>query len=336
MSMAADSARTDAAGFRPIGLILLAMLGFTVQDVAVKLVAEDISIWQMQLVRSAAVLGLLALYAYVIGRRGELIPRRWRWPTIRAVVMAGAYLFFYASLPFLSLAQAASAFFVGPLLITLFATVLLGEPIGPRRLIAVGVGFLGVLVIVRPGTEGWSPISLMPVAAAACYALGMVLTRWRCRDEPGLALTFTHNIFYTALGAVGVLVLPLLPIAEETRSGAPFLFNGWLTLGLLPLTLLLLTAGTHMVGMLCSVAAYRDAEASRIAPFEYSYLVLMPLFDLAIWGIWPDAWTLLGMALIIAAGGFVAWREGRPARPRVQFKGEVPWTPESEGGKPGA
>ncbi|MEM9145643.1 MAG: DMT family transporter [Pseudomonadota bacterium] len=328
-------AGADAGGLRAIALILLAMLAFTVQDAAVKLVSDQISIWQMQLVRSAAVIALLALFVRWVG--GEaLIPSRWLWPVLRAVAMCGAYLFYYAALPFLTLSQAAAAFFVGPLLITLFAALLIGEPIGPRRIAAVVVGFLGVLVIVRPGLEGWSPAALMPVAAAVCYALGSVLTRWRCRSEPGFALTFTHNLLYSGIGLLGLVFVPLLPIAPETRAEAPFLLFAWVPIGLVPLVLLLSTAATHMAGMLCSVAAYRGTEASRIAPFEYSYLVIVPVFDLAIWGTWPDDWTFAGMALILASGTYVAWREGRPARPRVQFRGEVPWTPDHGDGKGGA
>lgn len=337
MSSAADSAgpgpRAQVGGLRAIGLMLLAMAAFAVQDVAVKLVASDISIWQMQAVRSAAVLAILVLVVRLGAERGRLIPSRWRWPVVRALLMVGAYFFFYSALPVLTLSQAAAGFYVGPLLITVFAALLLGEPIGPRRIAAVVAGFAGVLLIVRPGLEGWSPVALLPVAAAGFYALAMVLTRWRCRDEPGFALTFTHNLLYTGIGLVGVALVPLLPIAPEARAGAPFLLTGWLPLALGPLLLLLATAGTHMVGMLASVAAYRDAEASRIAPFEYSYLVMMPLFDLAIWGEVPRSTTLAGMALIVAAGVFVAWREGRPARPRVVFEGEVPWTPDDPGGK---
>jgi len=306
-----------------IGLILLAMLSFTLQDVTVKLVAADTSLWQIQMIRSAAVIGLLCITVTLMRRRKELIPTRWRWPLVRSFVLSGAYLCFYASLPFLTLAQAGAAFFTGPLIITVLAAVLLREPIGPRRIVAVVVGFVGVVLIVQPGEAGWSPIALLPLAAAFFYAMGMVLTRWRCRDQPGFALTFTHNCVYAAIGFLGVLLLPILPVGEAARTDWPFLLTGWVAIGTASLALLLLTAATHMVGMLCSVAAYHRAEASKIAPFEYSYLVMMPVMDLLIWNVLPSLSVALGMLLIIGAGSFVAWREGRPARPRVQFRNEV-------------
>ena len=150
--------------------------------------------------------------------------------------------------------------------------------------------------------------------------------------SPGFALTFTHNIMYSGIGVLGVLLVPLAPLDQAARDAAPFLLEGWAPLGLVAFALMVATAGTHMVGMLASIGAYKGAEASRIAPFEYSYLAMMPVLDLAIWGVAPSLSTLLGMALIVAAGAFVAWREGRPPRPRVQFRAEGPAPDEGEDG----
>lgn len=313
---------------RATGLILVAMLCFAVQDVIVKFTAGEVSLWQMQLVRSIAVLVLLATLLRLRGRMHEFAPRRWRWPFVRAVIMSGAYLFFYAALPYMPLAKAASAFFIGPILITLFAALFLGEPIGPRRVAAVIVGFLGVLFIVQPGFEGWSPVAILPVLAAVCYALGVVLTRWRCRDDPGFSLTMVNSLVYAAIGLAGVVLMPLVPWSAETRESSAFLTSGWQGLDLWVFALLLLTACTHILGAVSSVNAYQIGEASRLAPIEYIYLVIMGAFDYAIWGSLPQTATLIGMVLICGSGGFVAWREGRSARPRMQQTTEVPWTPE--------
>jgi len=331
MTEATDTDR--GSDLEAIGLIVVAMIAFAAQDTVVKLVADDISLWQMQAVRSLAVIVLLAVYAWARGRAWAMFPRRRRWPLIRACFMAGAYLFFYSSLPFLTLSQAAAAFFTGPLLITLFAALLLGEPIGPRRIVAVAVGFVGVLLIVRPGVEGWTPIALLPVGAALCYALGVVITRWRCSGEPAEALAMTHNLLYAAIGAVAVIVVPMLPISPEIRAASPFLFEGWLPLGWVALALLITTAWTHMLGNIASVTAYHKADASRIAPFEYTYLAIVPLIDIALFGTVPQMTTFYGMGLIIAAGSFVAWREGRPARARVVAIADTPWTPDAEDGR---
>lgn len=318
------------AGFGPVWLVILAMTAFSIQDVVVKIVAEQVSLWQLQFTRSLLTLWLLVMVVAALGRLPTLAPSGWFWPLVRAAFMCGAYLSFYASLPLLPLSKAAAAFFTGPLIITVLAALLLGERIGPRRILAIIAGFAGVLFIIRPGTEGWEPVALLPVASALFYAIGVVITRWRCHDEPNFALSMVHNLLYAGIGLLGMVALELVPASAETRAEWPFLATSWMELGALAGGLILFTAGTHLVGVLCSVRAYQMDDASRIAPFEYSYLAIMPVYDVAIWGQWPAPSTLLGMALICGAGVFVAWREGRPPRPQVHPRGEDPWTPDEE------
>lgn len=301
---------------RAIVLILCGMTAFSLQDLVVKLVTSDVSLWQMQAVRSVAVVIMIAALMALRGRLVEVLPTRLRWPLLRAVVLSGAYLFFYASLPVLTLAQAGAGFFTAPIMITLLAALTMGEPLGWRRLAAVSVGFLGVFAIIRPGTDAFNPAMLLPLVAALCYAVGIVLTRWRCRDQPPYALTMVHNAFYALVGCLGMLAMPLIPFAPEFRADWPFLTQGWMAAGALPLALVVVTAVTHMIGAQCSVQAYQITDAGRIAPFEYTYLALTPVWDVLVWGHWPDLPTVIGMVLICAAGSFTAWHEGRGGKAR--------------------
>ena len=316
------------SNMRAIGLILSAMLWFAIQDVIVKFTAEDVSLWQMQVIRSISIIVLVTALLTFLGRPSEITPVRWRWPFVRGLFMSVAYLGFYASLPYISLAKAASAFFISPMLITLLAAIFLGEGIGPRRIAAVLVGFIGVLFIVQPGLEGWNPYALLPVAAAFAYASGIVLTRWRCQNDPGFSLTMVNAWINGAVGGIAVLLLPFMDVPPEMQAEHSFVLSGWQPLTPLLLALIVATAVTHLAGALSAIKAYQIGEASRLAPFEYSYLVVMAVFGYAIWGTVPEDATLIGMALIFAAGGFIAWREGRPPRPRVQQNAEIPWTPE--------
>lgn len=330
----AVDAETRASERRAIGLILTAAAAFSTQDVMVKLIVERMSVWQMQFLRSLFVAILLIAAAAALGKLAQLRPKGFFWPVVRACFMCGAYLGFYGSLPYLTLAQAGAAFFTGPLFITLFAALILKEPIGPRRIVAVVVGFLGVLAIVRPGAEGASLAALAPAVAAASYALGVIVTRWRCRADPSFSLSMTHTALYASIGALGVLVLDIWPVDPAIRERLPALTAGWAPVAVLSAVLLAATAATHLTGMLSAIRAYQLADAARIAPFEYFYLALAPLWDVVFFGRWPDGWTLLGVALIAGAGVFVAWREGRPARPRSQNFGEIPWTPDPSGSRP--
>lgn len=335
-SPAAPAQDRPSTGGQAVGLVLIAMLAFSTQDVAVKLVAPLVSLWQLQALRSTATIVLLILLVASLGKLAALRPQRLGWPLARAGFMCCSYLTFYASLPLLPLSQAAATYFTGPMIITLMAALVLGEPIGPRRILAVIAGFAGVLCIVRPGAADWQPVALLPLLAAVFYAAGVTLTRWRCRDEPNYALSAVHNTLYIGVGLLGVALMPLLPWGEATRAGWPFLTEGWLPLTGFALALMLLTAATHLIGVLCSVRAYQIEDASRVAPFEYVYLVIMPFYDILFWGHWPVPMTLLGMALICGGGVFVAWREGRPARPQVHPRGEEPWTPDADHADKGA
>ncbi|MEM0921689.1 MAG: DMT family transporter [Pseudomonadota bacterium] len=319
---------SSRAGLGAPALVLIAMAAFASQDIAVKLMVDEISLWQLMMVRSIATLGLMVTVAAILSQGADLVPRRWGWPLLRGIFMCGAYLFFYASLPFLSVTVAAATFFTGPLFITLMAALILGEPIGPRRIVAVLVGFVGVIVIIRPGAEDLRLAALLPLGAAFCYAAGNILTRWRCRDEPNFSLSLVHNLIYANLGMLGTMLMPLIPVTSPEHW--PFLMTGWRDPSALTIALILMTAMTHLIGLLCIVRAYQNEDASRIAPFEYSYLALIPAFEFLIWRSVPDLQTFGGIALIAAAGIFVAWREGRPVRPRVQTQGEHPWTPDSE------
>ena len=316
------------SNLRAIGLVLTAMVFWSTQDVIVKFISDGVSLWQLQLVRSIGVIALIAIVLASLGRMREFFPSTWLWPLARGMLLSAAYLFFYAALPYVSLAKASSTFFISPLLITLFAALFLGEGIGPRRVIAVIVGFAGVLCIVQPGLDGWTPYALLPIGAALSYALAVILTRWRCQAEAGFSLTVFNNLINGVVGAAGLLILPLLAFPDAVRAEHGFVLDGWQEISAIMLVLMLATSITHVFGALASVRAYQIGEASRIAPFEYVYLVLMAGYGYAIWRTVPDAATLTGMALICGAGGFVAWREGRPPRPRVQQNAEIPWTPE--------
>jgi drug/metabolite transporter (DMT)-like permease len=232
-SVAPASIAPASTGFGPVWLILLAMVAFSTQDVVVKIVAEQVSLWQLQFIRSLLTLWLLVMMVAAMGRMPTLAPKAWFWPLVRASFMCGAYLTFYASLPLLPLSKAAASFFTGPLIITVLAALLLGEPTGPRRIFAVIVGFAGVLLIIQPGMEGWKPIAFLPVLSAFFYAIGVVIPRWRCQDEPNFALSMVHNLLYAGIGLLGIVALELVPVAPGTQADWPFLTTSWMNLGAL-------------------------------------------------------------------------------------------------------
>ena len=297
-----------------IGLAILSTLGFAIQDMVVKLLSEIGSLWQLMFLRAILVVLILVTWA-VRKKRSDIIkPKRWKWPIIRAFFMSCAYSFFYASLPFAALAQAASCFFTAPIFTCFFAAVILREKIGFWRLSSILVGFLGVIYIIQPGTSNMQAVLFLPVLAGASYALAVVITRGFCADYPSLSLTIIHNVFYALVGAFMVTFIPVLPFSAELKAANPFVLSGWVQLTSVILIMIGITSLTHILAMTSSIRAYQIAESSFVAPFEYTYLVFAILIDYIVWQYLPNTEGLIGLTMVISAGVLIAIRERSLAR----------------------
>jgi drug/metabolite transporter (DMT)-like permease len=246
----------------------------------------------------------------VLKKRSDIIkPKRWKWPIIRAFLMSCAYSFFYASLPFAALAQAASCFFTAPIFTCFFAAVILREKIGFWRISSILIGFLGVLYIIQPGTSNMQAVLFLPVLAGACYALAVVITRGFCADYPSLSLTIIHNAFYALVGAFMVTFIPVLPFSVELKVANPFVMSGWVQLTSVILVMIGITSLTHILAMTSSIRAYQIADSSFVAPFEYTYLVFAIFIDYIVWQYLPNTEGLIGLTMVISAGVLIAIRE---------------------------
>ena len=282
------------------------------QEAMVKLLTDDVSIWQLHVLRSILVVGFIFTSARLIAGLEVRRPLSLKWIMVRATLLSAAFFLLYSGLPFLSLAQSGAVFFTAPLFITLFAALFLGERIGPRRIAALVLGFSGVLVTAQPWNEAFSAAILFPLGAALCYAFGVMTTRGRCSQESALTLQLGHHGLFGLLSLVGLLVIPALGIAQETRAAYPFLLGGWSGFGMIVGLLILGNALTNFIGALMLTHAYQTNESSGIAPLEYSYLAIAPILDLLIWGTAPTGTTLLGIALVAGAGVFIAIRSAPP------------------------
>jgi len=297
-----------------IGLAILSTLGFAIQDMVVKLLSEIGSLWQLMFLRAILVVLILVTWA-VLKKRSDIIkPKRWKWPIIRAFLMSCAYSFFYASLPFAALAQAASCFFTAPIFTCFFAAVILREKIGFWRISSILIGFLGVIYIIQPGTSNMQAVLFLPVLAGASYALAVVITRGFCADYPSLSLTIIHNVFYALVGVFMVTFIPELPFSVEFKAANPFIMSGWVQLTSVILVMIGITSLTHILAMTSSIRAYQIAESSFVAPFEYTYLVFAILIDYIVWHYLPNTEGLIGLTMVISAGVLIAIRERSLAR----------------------
>jgi drug/metabolite transporter (DMT)-like permease len=288
------------------------------QDSIIKLTSGDVSVWQFQMMRATLNFTLLLLLTRVVwGVRCPKPKRVWAI-ALRSTFLATTMILFFGGIPFLNLAVVAAGLYVFPLFVALLSSLVLREPVGPRRIVAILIGFSGTLLILKPGTEAFQPVALMPIGAAICYAANVLSIRRLCREESPITLAYGVSIAYVIFGAVGMLVIPLIA-SESQAENWPYLFTGWReSIPLWILFLIVICSFLNLAANTGLAKAYQSAEASWLAPFDYSYLVFATFWGFVFWHHIPDAWTFVGMAMIAASGTFVAWRERRERLRRAE------------------
>jgi drug/metabolite transporter (DMT)-like permease len=263
----------------------------TVSDAVTKYLTESFPVGQILTMRSIATVVPLAFLAWRLGGWATLKVRDVKGQAVRAVCVVGSTIFFVTSLAYLPLATSIAIAFAAPLIIVALAPLALGERLTPARLTAVAVGFLGVLVIIRPGGDsllGWA--SLLPLGSAVAGSLRDLITRRISATESSVA-TFAVTIAVTAFA--GLFTLPFGWV-WPTAAQLAVVGAGGLLLGFAHFLL---------------IETFRLAEATLVAPLKYTTLVSGIVLGFAVFGDIPDAWMLLGSALVVA-GGLLALRRG--------------------------
>jgi len=285
-----------SANLRATALILASSLFFSLGDTIVKWLTQSWPVGQIVLFRSLACLVLLAS----LRRPGEpLWPRGLLHPVLlgRSAFEIGVTAAFFGALALMPLGDAVAIMFTAPILLTALAGPLLGERVGWRRWTAVLVGFAGVLVVIRPGGGGYGPEALLPLAAAVCIAGRDLLVRRLPTGLDNRAVVLATTLALLAYGALASLVA-WEPVTQELLLGA--------TAGAVTVTL----------AFWAYVEATRTAEVSYLQPFKYGAIPISYLWGFLVFGDLPDSAAAVGVALIVASGLFIWWRERRLARAR--------------------
>lgn len=295
-----------------------ASIFFSLNDMSIKFLSGDYALHQVVLTRS--IFGLvftLAIFVPLEGGLSVLRTQRFGSHMLRGAFVVTANMTFFLSLAALPIAEVTAVFFISPILITALSVVLLGERVGPRRWIAVALGLLGVIVMLRPGSGVLHPAAFLPLLAALCYALLHMMTRKIGGTERASTMAFYIQLTFIIVSAAIGLFLGDGRFAGTGDPSLEFLFRQWIIPPIGDFTIMaLIGIGSAFGGYLIS-QAYRMCEAGLAAPFEYVAMPLAILWGVLIWGDWPDATAWVGIALIIGAGLFIAIREGWEGRKRV-------------------
>ncbi len=217
----------------------------------------------------------------------------------RSFLLLGSTAFFVSAIGHIPLATASAIGFTSPFLVTALSVPILGEPVGPRRWTAVIIGFLGALIVVRPQPTLDGGAVLLLLCSAVCYALYQVMTRkGGAHDNAATAIVYAALVGMLATSAVvpAVAILPERPL-DWALFAAIGLFGGF--------------------GHYFLVRAFQNAPAAVISPIGYVELVGTTILGYVLFGNFPDGWTWVGVAIIIACGVYVGYRERRESRPQM-------------------
>ena len=285
-------------------LVLASVFAMAFSDAVVKLVSANLTVWQVFAVRSGVAIPVLLACLRANSTRLHLQTPRWVW--LRSALLVLCWIAFYASLPVLDLSVVAVAAYTSPIMIVLLSAALIGEHVTRRQWAGVMLGFLGMIAILRPGADAFSWFILLPLLAAVCYALAMVLTRSRCRHDSPLVMSLSLHIAFLITGLTLSALLAALGLAPSTQAAYPFLLGDWAPMQATELALLALIGALSALYFLGVARAYQIAPPSIIATFDYAYLVSAALWGFVFFTEIPDAFTIAGMLLITAAGILVA------------------------------
>lgn len=277
-------------------LMIASMATFTCNDAVIKAVTQTLPLYELVAIRGAAVLAMMVAVAQI--QQGGLrlsVARQDRWPLVlRTAADIVSTVLYLLALRKMALADLSAIMQALPLAVTLAAALVFRERLGWRRLLAIGIGFAGVILILRPGTGAFDTWSVVALASMALIVVRDIATRLFSAGTGSSSIAFYAALTVMLSGVV-------LGLGEETwrlPTGREF--------ALLMLASLFLTAG-----YITAVATMRVGEISFVAPFRYTSLLFAIVLGVLVFGEWPDMWTWTGSALVVGAGLYTILRERR-------------------------
>jgi drug/metabolite transporter (DMT)-like permease len=309
-SFPAPPARVDRP-LHGIAFILVGASVFPVQDVLIKGLSGEYAVLQIVFVRS---LVALALFGVLLWRERDSGPLPIQQPWlhgVRGLLGLVSFTTYYMAIAALPLATVTSVAFAAPLFVTTLSALALGEPVDRRGWSAVVVGFIGVLVVLRPGAAAFDPAALLAVLSALCYAISQTITRYLGRRDSGATIVFSATLVSALVASASGVVAAGGDRAAGLHPSLAFLVRGWVSPPWGALGRMALCGLISSVGIYCLTQAYRVAPASTVSPFEYVMIGWAVLWGYVFWGDIPGPWTLVGVATTVGAGVYVLHHQAR-------------------------
>ena len=281
-------------------LLVVGISIFGFSDNLTMLVSDDVGVGQFHFSRSLFAVFMVVLLGKLLGL--SIIPKLWKPVLVRTFFMVVAIFLYFSVLPMIPIAEAGAGLFTSPIFVLLFSVIFLKERIGWRRISAVVTGSCGVLLVLRPGGEGFSLYHLLPVLSGASYALGSIITFRYLSDESPLAILMSFIVAIGLCGGIFATGLTVFPVSEELITQAPFLYKGWQAVDSQFWIWMGVIAAGACLALSMMTRAYQIAQTSYAAIYEYAYLISVGIFSWAFWGVIPGMLSIAGIGLIIFAG----------------------------------
>lgn len=300
-----------SSSLKGVSYLLLAMLILSLQNIAVKWIGGDYSVLEIVTIRSLTALPFALLFYRYEGGQGLPTTQQHKLEYVRGILLFLSYTTHMMGLAALTLADIESIRFSGPLVITVLSVLMLGEKVGPRQWVALFVGFLGVLLIVKPGSTTFNPGSIFILLSVLFYALNVMITRKLRTTDSSATMAYYSSLVYLVAAFVLSPLAVLIGERPDAHPSIAFLLHSWTMPTLIDWAIM---AGLGLVwagGMYYIARAYSTAQASVIAPFEYLSLPINVMWGLVIWHEFPTLTTLAGALLTLASGMYILYQEQR-------------------------
>jgi len=289
--------------------IIIAMLVFSLQDIAVKWIGGDYSVIQIVVLRSLVALPATLVLFRLEGGRGLPSTQHHLLEYVRGFFFFLSFTAYMMGIAALPLAELATIRNSGPLLITLLSVIWLSEKVDARHWIALMIGFIGVLLIVKPGSASFNLGSIFALIAVSFYAINTILTRKLRGADSSATMSYYSSLVYLV---ASLILAPLPAIVGEMPDAHPsiaFLFRAWTMPSLLDLMIMAGLGLVWAVGMYFVARAYSAAQASVAAPFEYLGLPITAFWGFLFWMEVPTIATVIGAVLTIVSGLYILYRD---------------------------
>ena len=290
-------------------LILTGMLVFAVQDSIMKYIYSSVSLYEVYIIRTLVSFFIILIFLKLL-KKPIIFKTHYPFLTLcRIILFFFGFSSFYISLTIMPLATATALFFVTPFLITIFAKFILKDEIGPRRWLAVIIGFIGVYIILNPNFDNFDYLSLTPILCALCYSLSMIIIKKTSEKDDVYSQMFQFYIGAIIISLVFYFFIGDGQYDTISNPAAQFIFREWFSNLEFSLIYMIVLGFTAAAAFLLVFSAYRIGAPAVVSQFEYSILIWYTLSGWFFFNEIPTTNTFVGMILIVVGGIYIFIRE---------------------------